>query len=369
MEFAAVRLNTNGALDQSFGHGGIANVDIGPYSLANAVLIQPDGKIVLAGTTQQDHIEFAAARLNRNGTLDSSFGQNGTVTLPDQTGGAWAATLQSDGKIVLAGQADYDNPPVQNAQQFMAARLNPDGTLDTTFAQNGIALIPVGQTALGFGIAQENNGKLLLAGIAFTFTNANATVQLNPDGTLDSTYANNGIATVLTTAGANGLILDPTGRAIIPIVGPGAERVNPDGTADTTFATTGIALIKTLTGGANGAALQPDGKIIIAGAVKVNGRTEINVVRLNGQATAVTVTQPSGSTPPVTQSSPPPGQKTSPKAKPVLTRSVLAAACVRRLSPHVKQQRSVRHRHTNHKRRRRTRHRRAVIKTVQDCWH
>jgi uncharacterized delta-60 repeat protein len=364
LEFAAVRLNTNGSLDQTFGHGGIASVDIGPYSIANAVLIQPDGKIVLAGTAQEDHIVFAAARLNPNGTPDTSFGQNGTVTLPDQTAGAWAATLQSDGKIVLAGQANYDNPSVTGAQQFMAARLNSDGSLDQSFAQNGIDLIPVGQTALGFGIAREANNKLLLAGIAFTFTNVNATVQLNPDGTPDTTYGTGGTATVLTTAGTNGLILDSAGNAIMPLVGPGAERITPNGTPDTSFGTSGISLVKGLSGGANGVALQSDGKVVLAGAVTVNGQIELNVVRLTAPVSTSTTSTAQKTTSSTTTAKPKPKiVQTLHTFHPAIVRAndtTVACATPPRAQP--KHPRRGRHHHRRHK------HRRTAIRTVHGCW-
>jgi uncharacterized delta-60 repeat protein len=194
LTFAAVRLNTDGGPDPSFGHDGVANVPIGSYSIANGVMLQPDGKIDLAGTALESHNEFAATRLNPDGTIDASFGHAGVSTVPPHTGGAWALALQGDGKLVLAGQADYSNPQVGGAQQFMAARLTRDGSADTTFGSGGIATIPVGATSLGFGVAITGNGELLLAGPGYTSTNVNATVRLTARGALDPAYGSGGIA-------------------------------------------------------------------------------------------------------------------------------------------------------------------------------
>jgi uncharacterized delta-60 repeat protein len=281
LAFAAVRLTPSGALDQSFGKGGITTVAISGYSLANAVVLQPDGKIVLAGTAYLSHNVFAATRLNANGTLDTSFGSHGITTLTP-TASAWGLALQGDGKLLLAGQADYQNPSLANAQQFMAARLNANGTVDNTYGQRGIDLIPVGATALGYGVALQSDGRAILAGPAFTNTNVNAAVRLNTNGTIDSSYGNRGIATVNDYYGANGILIDGSGKVLLPSVGPSVLRLNTDGTADQTFGNGGNVVVPFgANGAANGAALQADGKIILAGATSINGRTEILVARIS----------------------------------------------------------------------------------------
>jgi uncharacterized delta-60 repeat protein len=280
LSFAAVRLTTSGALDPSFGNGGITTVQISPYSLANAVVIQPDGKIVLAGTAQFSHNEFAATRLNANGTLDTTFGSHGITTLTP-TGGAWGLARQSDGKLVLAGQTNYSNPQISGAQQFMAARLNTNGALDTSYAQRGIALIPVGGTALGYGVALQSDGRAILAGPAWTNTNVNAAVRLTTSGTIDRSYGSNGIATVNDAYGANGIIIDASGKVLLPSVGPSVLRLNTNGSADQTFGTGGNVVVPFgSNGAANGAALQADGKIVLAGATSIDGQTEILVTRI-----------------------------------------------------------------------------------------
>lgn len=278
LSFAAVRLLTNGSLDRAFGVGGIRTVPIGPEAIANAVVIQPDGKIVLAGVAVMGHNEFAAVRLNADGTIDSAFGTGGTVTLPP-TGGAWGMVLQPDGKLVLAGQTDASGGGTD--QVFMAARLLANGTLDNTFGQAGIVTVPIGVTALGYGIALQPDGKLVLSGPAFTTAGVAATARLNPDGTLDPSFGSGGIATLPNWQGVNGIILDPSGRIVMPAVGASAVRVNSNGSADKSFGNGGIAEAPLGDhGGANGAAIQADGKIVIAGGADVNGQTVLTVIRL-----------------------------------------------------------------------------------------
>jgi len=279
--FAAIRLNPDGSLDQSFGAGGYATVNVGGVqSIANAVVIQPNGKIVLAGTANVGHKAFAAARLNPDGSLDTSFGDHGTITL-SPNGAAWGLALQSNGKLVIAGQTDYDNPSIPGAQQFMAARLTSGGHLDATYGDNGIAKIPVGGTALGFGVAVQPDGKAVLAGIAWTYTNMNATVRLTTRGQLDSTYGHQGMAMVPDGHGVNGIVLDSSGAAILPAVGPSVLRIDADGTPDQSFGNGSIVDDPVGSGGgANGAAVGPDGKIVIAGAATVDGQDQIFVSRV-----------------------------------------------------------------------------------------
>ena len=218
ISFAAVRLLPDGSLDASFGAGGVRTVPIGAEAIANAVVIQSDGKIVSAGVASMGHNEFAAVRLNADGTTDSGFGTGGTVTL--SPGAAWGMVLQPDGKLVLAGQASRGGG--SQGQAFMAARLLADGTLDARFGQAGIVTVPIGATSYGFGIALQSDGRLVLAGPAFTTTGVAAAARLNEDGTLDPSFGSGGIATLKDWQGVNGIILDSSGRIVLPAVGASA---------------------------------------------------------------------------------------------------------------------------------------------------
>jgi uncharacterized delta-60 repeat protein len=127
----------SGDLDATFGTGGKVTTDFaGGTDEAHGVVIQPlDGKIVAAGEAKTSYGEdFALARYSPNGTLDTTFGTGGLVTT-DFNGRddvAFAVALQSDGKIVAAGQAQSSY-----GQAFALARYNPDGTLDATFGRGG----------------------------------------------------------------------------------------------------------------------------------------------------------------------------------------------------------------------------------------
>lgn len=145
--FALARYNTDGSLDSSFDGDGLATTDFGGGAAAMAVAIQPDGKIVVAGYAYQSGAyQFALARYNTNGSLDTSFDGDGRVTTALGSSGdsAFALAIQSDGKIVAAGES-FDGPAVgASGSDFALARYNIDGSLDTSFGQGGLVRTPIG---------------------------------------------------------------------------------------------------------------------------------------------------------------------------------------------------------------------------------
>jgi uncharacterized delta-60 repeat protein len=278
MDFAAARLEPDGTLDPTFGNGGIVTVPIGSAAMANAVQIQPDGKIVLGGTATSGHNEFAAARLNPDGSLDRSFGPGGTTTLP-QTAAAWGMVLQPDGKIVLAGQESS-----AGTQVYMAARLLASGAPDWSFGIAGAVGITVGANAYGDALALQQDGRIVLAGSAYTSTSVAAAVRLTPQGWLDRTFGSGGIATVPDWYGVNGTAIQPTdGKIVVAGTGASIVRLNADGSADSTFGSGGLDLLQVGGTGdaANGVAIQPeDGRIVVAGVADIAGRLQLTVMRL-----------------------------------------------------------------------------------------
>jgi uncharacterized delta-60 repeat protein len=288
LNFAAVRLRRDGSLDSSFGNGGIATVAIGGSAIANAVSIQPgDGKIVLAGTAlvspmagRPGHNEFAVARLNGNGAIDTSFGTSGTTTLSPPAA-AWGMVRQSDGKFVLAGQEEYNG-----TSAYMAARVLPDGAVDSGFGNGGIVTVPIGSNAIGDAIALQGNGKLILAGSAYIGNAVTATtVRLGPNGSLDRGYGSGGIASIPYAHAINAVTVDAQARILLAGTGATAVRLKPDGSADQSFGSSGIftAQLGTSADAANGVTIQPaDGKIVLSGVAHVGGRAVLSVVRLSG---------------------------------------------------------------------------------------
>jgi uncharacterized delta-60 repeat protein len=275
LALAAVRLKSDGSLDQSFGTGGIATVPIGSVAQATGIAIQSDGKIVLGGAAVTDHHRFVVARLNANGSIDSGFGNGGYTTFsPD--GVAWGLVLQPDGRIVLAGEATSGGQRV-----YMAARVRSNGTPDSSFGGGGIAMIPVGSNAWGMAIARQPDGKLLVTGTAVSGSNVVATARLNTNGTLDSSFGSGGIAK-FNGAGVNAMTLQSSGKILLAGVGASVVRLNANGSMDTSFGDRGLAWAQTgSSDAANGVTIQPsDGKIVLAGGATINGRIVLSVVRM-----------------------------------------------------------------------------------------
>ena len=134
--FALVRYNPDGSLDTSFGQGGKVQTAIGPGdAIANALALQPDGRLIAAGNSLEDtRSAFTLARYNPNGTLDTSFGHGGTVTTAIGRGRSYATALllQPDGKPVAVGYSTGR----KDRTLFTLARYNPDGTLDASFGRH-----------------------------------------------------------------------------------------------------------------------------------------------------------------------------------------------------------------------------------------
>jgi len=170
-----------GSLDPTFGKGGIARASIG---FPVAALLQPDGKIVVL--TLDDRV----ARFRSNGSLDTSFGQGGSVATSFATSPV-AMALQSDGKIVLAGRI---NNTTENV--FALARLNANGSVDTAFGTGGTVTTDMGFPGTTEGVVIQPDGKILLGGTVLgtdeTLPNNVALVRYNPDGSLDDTFGNSG---------------------------------------------------------------------------------------------------------------------------------------------------------------------------------
>src|SRR3954453_23200558 len=168
----ATSIPVDGELDPAFGAGGVVMTDFNSSTdLANAVALQPDGKLVAAGNTYTDNDfsnqDFAIARYNIDGSLDASFGTNGKVTtdFPGLVAAISAVVVQPDGKIVVAGGA---YPLFTFTGDFKVARYNPDGTLDTSFGNGGIVTTAFpGDGSFAFAVALQSDGKIIAAGTDF----------------------------------------------------------------------------------------------------------------------------------------------------------------------------------------------------------
>jgi uncharacterized delta-60 repeat protein len=301
--FAVVRLLSNGSLDPTFGDGGITRITIGSDADATAIAIQPDGKIVVGGTSLDGQFSFAAARLNPDGTLDRSFGAGG-VTVVRQVAVAWGMTLERSGDIVLAGETGgllglasslavlspetalrppaVTTPALALGTQYMAARLLPNGALDPGFGSGGIVNVPIGMSAIAFAVAAQPDGKILLTGNAFTDKVLASTVRLLPSGSLDRTFGSGGIASLVEPNGINAIAVRPRGAIYLAGVGATVIGLQPDGSLDPAFGTGGIATFPVgSSAAANAIALAPHNTLALSGAATVGGRLTIAVLRVH----------------------------------------------------------------------------------------
>jgi uncharacterized delta-60 repeat protein len=290
-DFALARYKSNGTLDSTFGTGGKVKTTFGNFDFVGALALQSDGKIVAAGMTVVNFSpSFAVARYNSNGTLDTTFGIGGRVITgfggPSQ---AFAAGVQADGKILVAGYAH-----LSNGWDFAVARYNSNGTLDTTFAAAGKKTIAFGSpsSAQVNGLAIQPNGKIVVAGAANIVPEDFALARLNSNGSLDTTFGSGG--KVLTDVGGPDEAFSVALQADGKIVAAGmagsdfaVARYNTNGTLDTTFGSGGKVI--TDFGGpsdiALGVAVRLDGKIVAAGRTFASGRTAFAVGRYNSNGT------------------------------------------------------------------------------------
>lgn len=277
--FAVARYNTDGTLDNTFGANGIATTYFGESNdVAYAMVIQPDGKIVVGGSSYDvlTGLNFAIARFDTDGSLDNTFSFDGKITTDFNTGfdAIYSLTLQPDGKILAAGYADI----TVSFAKFGLARYNSDGTLDNTFGSGG--KVAVGESNFNF-IAREvmlmPDGKILLIGRSDNaFSGDYITIaRLNSDGSLDITFSDDGIIS------HNPAVIDeyPFAGALqadgkILVAGSSAyysgkafvARFNADGNLDNSFGNNGVlAAPSGYDGEFLSLAIQPDLKIIAAG--------------------------------------------------------------------------------------------------------
>jgi uncharacterized delta-60 repeat protein len=274
-----------GALDPSFGSGGTLTLKAqGLDSLANDVAIQPDGKIVLAGFASGD---FAVVRLNPNGTPDTGFGNGGSV-VENAVGTssediADAVAIQPDGKILVAGAST-----VQNAINSFATflRLNPNGTPDASFDPAGMTGpapenvgIARGDVGEAFDVAVDSSGRIVYAGTNTSLGDPTSFVdRLKSDGTHDDSWGS-GTTDVFNVTGPEflaRLALQPDGKVVVAgSVGQGTgsdvavARVLGNGSGlDTGFGNGGRTIFGYGAGNedaANDVVLQPDGKVDVGG--------------------------------------------------------------------------------------------------------
>jgi uncharacterized delta-60 repeat protein len=275
-DFAVVRYNPNGTLDTGFGTGGKVSTPVGSGSdFGNAVALQPDGKIVVAGQAMgSTNLDVAVVRYLPNGLLDSGFGSGGQVITPIGTSDdvANSVAIQPDGKIVVAGTASGAIP----TDDVAVVRYTTTGALDGTFGSGGKVVTSISPGADGASaLALQPDGKIVVAGITDAASAADfALVRYTAAGALDGSFGSGGKVTTSLSGGTDdalGLALQPDGKIVAGGLANsdfGLARYNQNGTLDASFGSGGTVTTDVAPGHSDvgrSVALQPDGKIVLGG--------------------------------------------------------------------------------------------------------
>jgi uncharacterized delta-60 repeat protein len=319
-DFAAARLTPDGVPDTSFSFDGWTTIAVGggaAYDGTFNTIVQSDNKIVIVGEgpdtdASGDDSDFKLVRLNTDGTLDTSFSGDGKAYVNFDLGGlnsdrALDAVQLGNGKLIVVGTAEVDT----NNSDFAIARLNVDGTRDTSFSGDGRETIafdldPSNLIDIASSVAIDANGNILVAGAAGKATGDYdfAIARLTPAGVLDPNFGGDGRVTVAFDIGgslddeATELIIAPDGSIFVTGVSTdngydfAAVKLQPDGTPDPTFGTGGKVTVPFDFGGDDvdvsyGAVVQPDGKLVMVGLVQINGTgdSDMALVRFNTDGT------------------------------------------------------------------------------------
>lgn len=304
--FALARYNANGSPDTSFGANSTGRIAVAVgagNSVADAMAIQTNGRIVLVGTADNN---FAVVRFGPNGSPDTSFDGDGKVitAVGTDTAKAHDVLIQPDGKIVVGGEAKNGG----NNNDFALVRYNSDGSLDSNFYNGGKALTEMGATnEILKSLAIQPDGKIIAAGETFlTWHSDVAVARFNTDGTLDTNFDGDGRVTTEFTASRNdrtgAVAIQPDGKIIVggstnvafqSITDPAFARFNSDGSLDTSFDGTAmnpgdgkvVITLRNEDDKINDIALQPDGKIVAVGMATHNTIGDFAAIRLNGAPT------------------------------------------------------------------------------------
>jgi uncharacterized delta-60 repeat protein len=317
LSLALASAQTYTALDTTFGTGGEATTAAGVGdSIIYASQVMADGRIIVAGiSTNGGNTDFALARYTVGGILDTTFnGNGGNPVITDFNGGndqANSLVLQIDGKIVVAGfTATIPVAPASPVYSFAVARYNTDGSLDTTFGTGGQVDADAGAAN---SVLVDSNGKIVVVGgttpIANpTFLNSTSltngsfkVVRYNTDGSSDATFNGGSVTTTITSLAtsyygcASSAALDASGKIVVAgSVSPNSgvnsyfavARYTSTGILDATFGTGGMVLTS-FTGydTVKSVMIQTDGKIVVAGNTGNGYSSQIAIARYNTNGT------------------------------------------------------------------------------------
>jgi uncharacterized delta-60 repeat protein len=299
-----IALAAPGDLDTTFSEDGKVTTDIGGgrEDSIREIALQANGKIVVVGW-RNDPVranDFAVARYNPNGSLDTTFSGDGKLlTNFGAVDSAEDVAIQPDGKIVVGGMRCLEGIFPDLQCDVAIARYNANGALDTTFSGDGKVITDFGGGSNGFwgGLAIQTDGKIVMSGWIWNGTQSDFVVyRYNPNGALDPTFSRDGRARVNFGAGsvdwANDLALQANGKILVSGFACdnisfencdfAVARLNTNGVLDTTFSIDGKQLINF---GANdfsdSIAVQVDSRIILSGSKNSVSSDSFALARLN----------------------------------------------------------------------------------------
>jgi uncharacterized delta-60 repeat protein len=310
-DFAVARYNSDGSLDSSFGVAGQVITDVADHDQGIAVVIQTDGRIVLAGSSASaSNRMFVLVRYNADGSIDSSFGTSG-ITMTDIGSDEWCYDLaiQTDGKLIAVGQTSVVDG------DFVIARYLPNGRADSSFGGTGvIATDFANSNDYGYGVVVQPDGRIVVAGCSDVWAgppNYNydfALVRYNTDGSIDSSFG--GVGWITTDISVNvtfayEVALQADGRIVVagyahnPVPPPNEQdfclvRYNPDGTLDSTFTLDGIVMTDFGLGDddvAYAVEIQADGKIVAAGGTDNGHDFDFGIARYRASCPSTTISE------------------------------------------------------------------------------
>jgi uncharacterized delta-60 repeat protein len=273
-DIALVRILTNGTLDITFGNSGLVQVDISNSSdAANFLAIQNDGKIITVGYSTSVsgpfNNSYTCLRFNSNGTRDAGFGNNGIISdkLTNSFNNYSALYVQPDTKLLAVREDNKDG----NGLQTFFDRFNSNGSIDNSFGQNGSLLVT---SEFGFPAFQPD-GKFIKFGFSPTNNGDFLILRFNPNGTPDTSFGINGsvISDFGGAESAGSIAFQPDGKIIVGGSNRSANgadiiiaRYNSNGALDLGFGSSGIVRINLVVeDNVNMMAVAADGKILIAG--------------------------------------------------------------------------------------------------------
>ena len=305
-QHGVLRLNTNGSPDTTFGDKGKVLIDFGRPSHVHDIKQQADGKLLVIGDYYAGTAgTLSLARLNLNGTLDTSFATGGKMlkSFGDTTNGHCVTPL-ADGRILTSGYVDTTTTGLSSA--FFIMRLTASGAIDKSFGTDGSTLVQAGGSAANnychWQLVQADGKILVMGGSVINRVGDVALIRLTADGMLDTSFGVGGIVVTDFTGSrsptgeeaATGA-LQTDGKIVVAGYSEGrfvVVRYTSSGLLDSTFATGGKTFITVGSGGddfGKSMLIQPDGKIAVAGYSKNAGRFTMAVVRLLNDVTGFPV--------------------------------------------------------------------------------